>query len=453
MSSKSSSSSEETPLIVSLENPTVDPTSTATSYQTIRVSCGDEYLDIELRRTFRLPLDDALRSVPAGFGCFPIYLVDQYASRLPKSIKGGVFIPIYQREAMWISFNCIRPFAVKIFANDLNIISGKPNIPIPPPKKAPLMRRLSISLQGQTASTFQRPIPQDYVVPPKQHWIDGIVRLDGIAQQFVANPIDNIVSLADKNKNAMPVKIQFEITPTKNKNMWVYIELVNEPTVPMLRLEADARENIRQLIDEVLTKMAIPQRKVMRISFEGDLVGDFDTLDTLEASRGDTIYVYLDKQSNTSGHGLGAGTTAGKPVPTSRGSSTKGLNKSQRGGVEQIIHQDFMPSSEWDTKNRITFPVYLIRACDFKAITGFNPPPTPVSAAAYAKNNFEFREEYTEPGIAEEMVNDEEEEFGKENRRPQRQENVYDSPMFEEYFQDNESTPHQEKHLSIRNFV
>jgi hypothetical protein len=96
MSSRSSNSSDKTPLIVSLENPTVDPISTAMSYQTIRVSCGDEYLDIELRRTLRLPPDDALRSVPAGFGCFPIYLVDQHTSKLPKSVKGGAFIPIYR---------------------------------------------------------------------------------------------------------------------------------------------------------------------------------------------------------------------------------------------------------------------------------------------------------------------------------------------------------------------
>ena len=99
MSLKSSGDPEKTPLIVSLENPTVDPTSTSTSYQTIRVSCGDEYLDIELRRTLRLPPDDALRSAPAGFGCFPIYLADQYASRLPKSIKEGAFIPIYRKSS------------------------------------------------------------------------------------------------------------------------------------------------------------------------------------------------------------------------------------------------------------------------------------------------------------------------------------------------------------------
>ena len=177
-----------------------------------------------------------------------------------------------EREAMWISFNCIRPFAVKVFANDLNIISGKTNNPPPPPpKKTHLLRRMSTSLQRQSPTTFQMPVPQDYVVPPKQHWIDGIVKLDGIAQQFVANPMNPTESLLVKD--IIPVKIKFEITPTKNKNMWVYVELANEPTVPTLRLEADAREKVRQLIDEMLTKMAIPLRKVLRISFEGDIVG------------------------------------------------------------------------------------------------------------------------------------------------------------------------------------
>ena len=121
--------------------------------------------------------------------------------------------------------------------------------------------------------------------------------------------------------------------------------------------------------------------------------------------------------------------------------------------MEQIIHQDFLPSSEWDTKNRITFPVYLVRACDFRAITGFNPPPTPVNAAAYAKHNFEFREEYSEPGMADEMVDKEEEEPGKEIRRMQGQENVYESPMYGDEFQDKELTPQKVKYLSIRNFV
>lgn len=171
---------------------------------------------------------------------------------------------------MWISFDCIRPFAVKIFTSELNIIDGKPNIP---PKKTPmpLIRRLSTSLRGQESSLFQRPRQQDYIVAPKQRSIDGIVKLDGIAQQFVATPVSILDSPGERK--IAPVKMKFEITPTRNKNMYVYVDLVGETTVPRLRLEANAKDNIRQLIDEMLTKMAIPLRKVLRVSFEGDPVG------------------------------------------------------------------------------------------------------------------------------------------------------------------------------------
>lgn len=174
---------------------------------------------------------------------------------------------------MWISFNCVRPFSVKVYINDLNIITGKPLVPTQPQttRRAPLIRRLSSSIQGSGPSSFQRPTAQDYVVPPKQRWIDGIVKFDGISQQFVASPLDTVDG--PEEKIAPLVTIKFEITPTKNKNMWVYVEFVSEPTVPMLRLEANAKENVRQLIDEILMKMAIPLRKVLRISFDGEAVG------------------------------------------------------------------------------------------------------------------------------------------------------------------------------------
>jgi hypothetical protein len=167
---------------------------------------------------------------------------------------------------MWISFNSVRPFAVKVLANGINIISSKPTASAPALKRAPLSRRRS--------SSFQGPVPQDYVVPPKQLWLDGMVKLDGTAEQFVANPVDGIynVDAIIKSQNA-PVKIMFEITPTKNKEMWIYVELATEVTVPRLRLEVHPKENVRQLIDEILTKMAIPLRKVLRISFAGDAVG------------------------------------------------------------------------------------------------------------------------------------------------------------------------------------
>jgi hypothetical protein len=113
-----------------------------------------------------------------------------------------------------------------------------------------------------------------------------------------------------------------------------------------------------------------------------------------------------------------------------------------------------MPSSEWDTKNRARFPVYLIRASDFKSITGFDPLPTPINSAAYAEHKFELPETYTEPGMVEPPLLDAESEGGrKENRVSQGEENVYELPTFEDDSFEIEFNPQESKHLSIRNFI
>jgi hypothetical protein len=111
-----------------------------------------------------------------------------------------------------------------------------------------------------------------------------------------------------------------------------------------------------------------------------------------------------------------------------------------------------MPSSEWDTKNRVVFPVHLIRACDFKMLTGLDPPPTPVSASVYAEHNIEFEERYIEPGMLEEVaVDGVEEDARKENRRPNGDENVYELPAFQDDFHDNDSVAEKAKNLRITN--
>ena len=152
-----------------------------------------------------------------------------------------------------------------------------------------------------------------------------------------------------------------------------------------------------------------------------------------------------------------AGMTAGRPVPLPRrGSPSKpplGRGKARIGGVEQIIYQDFMPSTEWDTKNRAIFPVYLIRASDFKSIAGFDPPPTPINSAAYMEHKFELPETYIEPGMVETPLLDAKSEGGKENRVPQEEENVYELPAFEDDCFEIEFNPQESKHLSIRNFI
>jgi hypothetical protein len=116
MSSKLSMSMDLEKLHFTLENPSEN----AISYQTIRVGCkgeeeekqdekgrkkGYSFLDIELRRTLRVPSDDVVRCVPPGLGSFPLYLTDTFASTLPPSVKaGGAVLPIYRKFRFSVTF-------------------------------------------------------------------------------------------------------------------------------------------------------------------------------------------------------------------------------------------------------------------------------------------------------------------------------------------------------------
>ena len=54
-----------------------------------------------------MPDDSKLHQLPASLGIFPLFNVEDHASILPKEIKdqGGLFLPMWQREALWIEFS------------------------------------------------------------------------------------------------------------------------------------------------------------------------------------------------------------------------------------------------------------------------------------------------------------------------------------------------------------
>lgn len=133
-------------------------------------------LTIMFQRTLRIPDDDKDYPLPPGLGSFPLRHVDDYAARVPVawSEHGGVMLPMYQSEAMWLNFDTeyddkrgvFYPFAVKIATGKINAVSG-----------APWRKGL-----------HRRP-QQDYVVVPDQPWLDGYCVGKGIIQQFVAMPL------------------------------------------------------------------------------------------------------------------------------------------------------------------------------------------------------------------------------------------------------------------------
>ena len=124
-------------------------------------------LEVGFQRTLRIPDDDKSYPLPPGLGRFPLRHVDDFAQRVPETWleRGGVMLPMYQSEALWVNFSGHYPFAVKVAAGKINAVTGDEWID---------------DLQKE---------PQDYMVPPDQPWLDGYCVEKGIIRQFVAMPL------------------------------------------------------------------------------------------------------------------------------------------------------------------------------------------------------------------------------------------------------------------------
>lgn len=121
---------------------------------------------VEFQRTLRIP-ETGLHPLPPGLGRFPLRRVADYPGTAPAEwlSRGGVLLPIYQREAMWLSFDASEPTALQVGVGKVCAVSGLPWIE---------------HLIGE---------PQNYVALPKQPWLDGINAGDGFIRQFVAVPL------------------------------------------------------------------------------------------------------------------------------------------------------------------------------------------------------------------------------------------------------------------------
>lgn len=134
-----------------------------------RIQIGERF-SISFQRTLRLPEDGQIYPLPPSLGNFPLRRVEDYADKLLSAWaeRGGAFFPIYQREALWLSFEAAswKPNAVKIGVGRINALTG-----------AAWDEKLHSN-------------PQDYLVCPNQPWLDGVVIGEGVIRQFVAMPLD-----------------------------------------------------------------------------------------------------------------------------------------------------------------------------------------------------------------------------------------------------------------------
>jgi hypothetical protein len=136
--------------------------------ETHRIRIGSRF-SISFQRTLRIPDDGRTYPLPPGLGVFSLSKIEDYRDCVPAEWhkQGGAFIPMYQREALWLGFDATpwRPSAVKVSIGKINAVSGEPD-------------------DDRLHAT-----PQDYVVCPPQLWLDGINAGHGRIRQFVAMPL------------------------------------------------------------------------------------------------------------------------------------------------------------------------------------------------------------------------------------------------------------------------
>jgi hypothetical protein len=135
----------------------------------------DAVCQVDFQRTLRIPDDNREYPLPPGLGRFPVEHVEDHSSRLPAAWleRGGVLLPMYQAEALWIKLSSVigfrspvsYPFAVKIAAGKINAVTG-----------------------DEWSNDLVKD-PQDYLVVPNQPWLDGFCVQKGLIRQFVAMPL------------------------------------------------------------------------------------------------------------------------------------------------------------------------------------------------------------------------------------------------------------------------
>ena len=151
-------------------------------------------LKIEFQRTLRIPDDGKIYPLPAGFGRFPVRHVDDYKDTVPVPWieRGGVLMPMYQSEALWINFSTDYPVAVKVATGKIN------------------------AMTGELWTTGLQTDPQNYLVLPEQPWLDGFAVRKGVIRQFVAMPLGAGYSAEEQiTGKADTGGIQFQIFPLR----------------------------------------------------------------------------------------------------------------------------------------------------------------------------------------------------------------------------------------------
>lgn len=287
-------------------------------------------------RTLRLP-EQGTHGLPPGLGEFPVRRVSDYADSVPDEwrARGGVMLPMYLREAMWLSFSASEPSALQVGVGKVCAVSGKP---------------WSDRLGRE---------PQNYVVLPRQPWLDGINSGVGTIRQFVAVPM------------GLGATVEGQVT---GEEVWGGIQLQN---FPLSESELSAWRASEQMLRARATDSGpIP-------------LGGMPTgVPPFPPSYGGPIPPPPPAPGSAAGGGQPSGRLSGQRAPGGarrRARMAKAMGLGVGGTMRQEIYQDDRALSVWAATPSGRVFVHLVTPPDWHAITGEAPPASPVDRRAYTE--------------------------------------------------------------------
>ncbi|WP_031172431.1 hypothetical protein [Streptomyces durhamensis] len=281
-------------------------------------------------RTLRLP-EKGTHPLPPGLGEFPVRRVEDHAGTVPAEwrARGGVMLPVYLREAMWLSFSGTRePAALQVGVGKVCAVSG-----------GPWSDRLARD-------------PQNYVVLPRQPWLDGINSGKGTVRQFVAVPL------------GLGATVEGQVT---GEEVWGGVQLQSFPLKePVLaewrRLEREREEARRR---------------------------------TLSAGPAGGFGAAMPMMASAPGGAMMPAAPGAAPPPAGaapRRAAAMGLGVG--GSMRQEVYRDDRPLTDWSEEAAGRVFVHLVTPPEWRRITGEAPPPSPVDRAAYTRAGLPWYDYY-----------------------------------------------------------
>ncbi|KAF8838426.1 hypothetical protein BDN67DRAFT_1013094 [Paxillus ammoniavirescens] len=326
-------------------------------------------VEFQFHRTLRVP-DDAPRAsnLPPSLGLFPLEPVMKFGNRVPEAMrkKGGFIMPMFEREAMWISFRGRpgnRP-AVKVSVGGVNAITGVANdSPTPPNSK------------------------QDYVVAGRQRWLDGIMTASGVVRQFVGMSHGSGYTVEEQvTGKAEHGGLQFDIFPVRDTKFTVlqdnktdfFLDKTKTPAELSLAAGDELRLTFLQNLERDRPSPFVTLFRPNELSnylnkAVGSIVFDasyFSLPPQLRYDNAvlDTMPPHQRSRSKSSASSMSLGFAGG-------------------GKITQRIYEDTNHIRVYDEESGQRLFVHIVTPKHWELITGIIAPISPISASMYKQPN------------------------------------------------------------------